>query len=242
MNEGGKIALNRLQVVLDEMQLWEQEIFEKEYADLNWYKGKQDKHVKEMEVARKKAGTGGVFICQLIEMYANAIVLVAVLTPPQKEIFEKVQAFVLQYRGASPTAMRNAVLTMPNTFPARERAFINKLADDLHLSLTWDEYDQEDQNLVTWRMPGALDEPLPEENNENGADGDDDAWEDADDDDEKEAREAVDRVLKKYKKAPVMDEGGEEDFERRHEASLKAKMDDWKKGYYEVGTYASNIL
>jgi hypothetical protein len=40
------------------MQIWEQEIFEKEYADLNWYKGKQSKHVKEMEIARKKAGNG----------------------------------------------------------------------------------------------------------------------------------------------------------------------------------------
>jgi 5'-3' exoribonuclease 1 len=44
--------------VLDEMQIWEQEIFEKEYVDMNWYKGKQTKHVKEMEVARKKAGNG----------------------------------------------------------------------------------------------------------------------------------------------------------------------------------------
>jgi hypothetical protein len=40
------------------MKIWEQEIFEKEYADLNWFKGKQPKHVKAMEVARKKAGLG----------------------------------------------------------------------------------------------------------------------------------------------------------------------------------------
>jgi 5'-3' exoribonuclease 1 len=58
MNENGKIITHRLQVVLDEMQIWEQEIFEKEYGDMNWYKGKQTKHVKEMELARKKAGNG----------------------------------------------------------------------------------------------------------------------------------------------------------------------------------------
>jgi hypothetical protein len=40
------------------MKIWEQEIFEKEYADLNWFKGKQPKHVKAMEVARKKAALG----------------------------------------------------------------------------------------------------------------------------------------------------------------------------------------
>jgi 5'-3' exoribonuclease 1 len=32
------------------MSHWEWEIFEKEYADMNWYKGKQVKHVKGMEM------------------------------------------------------------------------------------------------------------------------------------------------------------------------------------------------
>jgi 5'-3' exoribonuclease 1 len=155
-----------------------------------------------------------------------------VLTIAQKEIFEKVQAFVLQYRSSSSAILRNATLTMPNTFPARERTFINKLADDLHLSVTWDEYDEEDQNLVTWRFPGALDEPLPED----GVDDDEEGWEDEDD---KESREAVDRVLKKYAKAPVLPEDGEGDFDRRYEASIKSKMDEWKRGYYKVHVYST---
>lgn len=58
INESGTINTKRLQVVLNEMKLWEQEIFEKEYADLNWYKGKQAKHVKEMEAARKRGSLG----------------------------------------------------------------------------------------------------------------------------------------------------------------------------------------
>ena len=33
---------------------WEREVFEKEYADLNWYKGKQAKHMKEIEAAKKR--------------------------------------------------------------------------------------------------------------------------------------------------------------------------------------------
>lgn len=48
------INTKRLQVILNEMAIWEQEVFEKEYADLNWYKGKQAKHVKEMEMGRKR--------------------------------------------------------------------------------------------------------------------------------------------------------------------------------------------
>ncbi|EDQ98306.1 uncharacterized protein LACBIDRAFT_242223, partial [Laccaria bicolor S238N-H82] len=39
-NEGGVINTKRLQVILDEMTPWEQGVFEKEYSDLNWYKGK----------------------------------------------------------------------------------------------------------------------------------------------------------------------------------------------------------
>lgn len=40
------------------MAEWEKDIFEKEYADLNWYKGKQAKHVKEMETARLRNKLG----------------------------------------------------------------------------------------------------------------------------------------------------------------------------------------
>lgn len=50
--------MKRLQVVLDEMRIWEREVFEKEYADANWFKGKQSKHVHEMEMARRRTGLG----------------------------------------------------------------------------------------------------------------------------------------------------------------------------------------
>jgi 5'-3' exoribonuclease 1 len=58
INEGGVIKTKRLQVILNEMGDWEQEIFEKEYADLNWYKGKQAKHMKEIESAKKRQQLG----------------------------------------------------------------------------------------------------------------------------------------------------------------------------------------
>ena len=46
----GTINTGRLQIVLDETGQWEQEIFEKEYADMNWYKGKQMTQVNEMDM------------------------------------------------------------------------------------------------------------------------------------------------------------------------------------------------
>jgi hypothetical protein len=33
-------------------------VFEKEYADMNWYKGKQAKHTKEMEMGQKRSKLG----------------------------------------------------------------------------------------------------------------------------------------------------------------------------------------
>lgn len=170
------------------------------------------------------------------------------LTTSQRAIFDQVKAFVLEHRSPGSQAhQRKSRLTMPNLFPARDRTFINKLADDLHLTVTWDEYDDDDQNLVTWRFPGELEEPVPEtdpetENGvangnsedaaaENGEDDDDEAWEDEDDE---ESRAAVDRVLQKYTKAKVQQDDKEGDFDARYELSIQEKMAEWKRGYYKV--------
>ncbi|KAJ7717235.1 exonuclease II [Mycena maculata] len=216
MNESGKINTKRLQVVLDEMALWEQEVFEKEYADLNWYKGKQVKHLKELELGRKRSKL--------------------VLTRPQREIFDKVKAFVTENRNDRSTAM----LAMRNDFPARERKFITTLAEDLHLGLRWDEFDEEDRNLVTWRFPGALleEEAGADGGTQNGhqGEGDEADWEDVDnseDEEDPEGRAAVERVLRKYEKAHVVDDDEDGGFDARHERSLMEKMDEWKRGYYK---------
>lgn len=52
------IDTKRLQVILNEMADWEQGVFEKEFSDLNWYKGKQTKHVKEAEQKRNESQRG----------------------------------------------------------------------------------------------------------------------------------------------------------------------------------------
>lgn len=155
-----------------------------------------------------------------------------VLTRPQRDIFDKVKKFILENRrseSVSPSQMRAARLALPNTFPARERKFISTLSDDLNLAVAWDEYDDNDQNLVTIRFPGVGAEEAEDE----GAGDGEGEWEDVDEGDE-EGQEAVDRVLKKYAKAPVMNDDEEGDFERRHEQGVKEKMDEWKRNYYTV--------
>lgn len=52
------INTQRLQLVLDEMAQWEQEVFEKEFADINWYKGKQSKHTNPLENGNAKNHNG----------------------------------------------------------------------------------------------------------------------------------------------------------------------------------------
>lgn len=126
---------------------------------------------------------------------------------------------------------------MPNDFPARERAFISQLADDLNLAVTWDEYDDEDQNLVVFRLPNQAGTQNGGEADTNGdgvgSDDEDENWVDDSEDEDEEANEAVDRVLKKYGKAEVVEEE-EEDFDTRHERNVQEKMDEWKRGYYRV--------
>jgi 5'-3' exoribonuclease 1 len=128
---------------------------------------------------------------------------------------------------------------MANTFSARERKFISSLAEDLHLLLAWDEYDEEDQNLVTWRFPETMAEPIQEQNGTT-PDGDDGEWVDEEDEEEEESRIAVDRVLRKYERAPVLDDddGG---FDARYEQSIKEKMDEWKRTYYRVRSRLSRF-
>ncbi|KIK92026.1 hypothetical protein PAXRUDRAFT_601915 [Paxillus rubicundulus Ve08.2h10] len=132
---------------------------------------------------------------------------------------------------------------MPNTLPARDRSFISTLSTDLHLSISWDEYDDKDQNLVTLRLPGSMEDQVPDLPNGDDANGDEDdegQWEDVSEEEDEESRLAVDRVLKKYEKAPVMDEEEGGGFDARHEKSIKDKMDEWKRGYYKVGNGTSH--
>lgn len=144
------------------------------------------------------------------------------MKPSQRMIFNQVKTFVLEYRSTPSSELRNVELSMPNVLSAGERAFLTNLAQDLHLTLSWDEYDDEDQNLIVLRFPGVLESPLDDEDSESDSQG------------ETEATAAVDRVLRKYDKAKMLMENDETDFDSREELRLKQKMDEWKRTYYLV--------
>lgn len=178
-------------------------------------------------MARNRRGLASIFFHS--DLMTTQVVEI-VLSKAQRDIFKKVKAFVMEKRVGS-LASRTAKLSLPNVFPAKDRTFITKLSADLHLSVAWDEYDDEDQNLVTWRFPGAFDDDDDEV--VEGESADESGWEDAEDDEE--AIAAVDRVLKKYEKANVTDSDDEGSFDERHERMVKERMDRWKRDYYRVG-------
>ncbi|KAG7094057.1 hypothetical protein E1B28_007676 [Marasmius oreades] len=159
INQAGIINMSRLQSILDEMATWEQEVFEKEYADLGWFKGKQSKELEKLEQARKNKGL--------------------ILTPEQRELFERVRAFALTKMNQDGEKLR-----IINDLPAKDRTFLATLAENLNLDAAWDEYDDDGNNLLVLSLPVEEEES----------------------DDEVSAAEseaAIHRVLNKYAKAPV---------------------------------------
>ncbi|KAJ6450152.1 exonuclease II [Mycena sanguinolenta] len=233
INDGGVIEKKRLQVVLDQMGRWEEEIWEREYADRNWYRAKQAKYAPGDEAARQggrgrhgRRGRGGKLANGNGMPNANdKNKSTLVLAQTQRTIFEKVKAFVETHTTTSQR--RNAVLTLANTFPARDRVFLTNLAEDLHLGVRWDEFAVVPRDDVIPRE----DPPASDSGSQDDSDADPEDSEDESDD--PEALAAIARVLKKYESAPIFDEEEGGGFDAREEERRRAKMDEWKRGYYE---------
>ncbi|KAK7056414.1 exonuclease II Exo2 [Paramarasmius palmivorus] len=183
VNDSGVINMPRLQRILDEMATWEQEVFEREYADMGWFKGKQSKELEKLEQARKNKGL--------------------ILSPEQRELFEKVKEFVLTKK-----AQDGEKLKIINQLPARDRTFMATLAEDMNLDAAWDEYDDDDNNLLVLSLPTKEDDESSED--EVAA---------------AESEAAIHRVLNKYTRAPVS-------APKDPTKAMNDKMAEWKREYY----------
>lgn len=141
-------------------------------------------------------------------------------------MFTQIKKFVLDGRNLTPTKAREVKLSWVNNFPARDRQFLIRLADELKLILSWDEYDEDDQNLTVLRLPiSAIPPPSRLEN----GDAKEDSSEEEVDGGEA-GRAAVDRVLHKYSGVKTLEEQG--DFDQRYDVALRQRMDEWKGDYY----------
>ncbi|GAA5976131.1 hypothetical protein JCM10908_005393 [Rhodotorula pacifica] len=156
LNEHGSLNTKRLQLVLNELNVFEREQFEHEVADIGIGGGRNDRHggghrhrgaKKHAEVKVDKAQQRG---------------LLAV-SESQKEIADKITTFVRTHLPNLP-ASASEQLQFPNDFAShRDRRFLSDMCDALKLYVTFDEFDDDDENVVTVKFDQALIELAREE-------------------------------------------------------------------------------
>ena len=194
LNELGVINLDRLGVLLDGLSDVEYRFFEADVQDAKWFKGKQmeRKDVMAKEEKRQKKA-------QLS------------ITPAQKTIFKQVKKFVNNRAADQP----EATLDLASILPARDRKFVEELADDLHLQWRTVQTDDGSRRLQL---------SFPERKNVANAEDDDD--------DDEEAQLALMRVVKRYENAKVT-EMSTDDVKEAAEQQYQERFRNWKDKYYK---------
>ncbi|GAA6005367.1 hypothetical protein JCM11491_002675 [Sporobolomyces phaffii] len=252
INEHGRLNVERLQLILNELGVFEREHFEYEFADSNWFKGKQGgggsskakgKHMdKAIETARAKGKL--------------------VLTEKQKTLFTSLRSFVLDSLSSPLDKALAATVQFKNDLSAKDKRFLSDFADQLKLVVTYDDFDAHGNNLVTVKFDEHLLRLAREEEDEEDRisteeeEGDESSEAEEigivhlnlngeveriakqkkvqkGDKDDSEWEGAIKRVLAKYEKAEVAKEFNEEEFEREMEREIEEKMVTWKSDYYK---------
>ncbi|KAF1346022.1 XRN 5'-3' exonuclease N-terminus-domain-containing protein [Delphinella strobiligena] len=189
INEAGVINMDRLALLLDELSHVEYRFFEAENADASWFKGKQMGKEDVMERTRNKGGQ-------------------VVMSTAQKDIFGQVR----QYVNSRPADASQEPLALPASLPARDRKFVEELAESLHLQWKSVADEQGERHLE------LSFHPRPEHD-------------DSDDEEDEEAHTALLRVMKRYDKAQIVDVSAEE-AQRQMEKKYEEKFNSWKDQHY----------
>jgi 5'-3' exoribonuclease 1 len=193
INEGGSINMERLALLLDELSHAEYRFFEAENSDASWFKGKRLEKEDVMERTKRKG--------QLV------------ISSEQRDIFKGVKTYV----SSRPASGASTPHNLPTTLPARDRKFVEELADSLNLQWKTVE-DGEGNRHMQLNFPVTAGQP-----------GDD---EDTPDEDDEEAQLALLRVLKRYENAKIVDVDADE-AQARMEQKYEEKFQAWKDKYYK---------
>ncbi len=196
INERGVINIKRLALLLEALSDVEYRFFESEIADEFWFKGKQMGKVDVMEKGGKDRKRPGPLS----------------MSSPQKDVFKEVKNYVNK-RSNKPSDLKMP-FDLPSNLNARDRKFVQDLAEDLHLKL---------QNIVDDDGDRHLQLEFPEKLEE---DEENEAVED------EEASIALLRVLKRYDNAKVVDVTPEE-VQERMDKQYEEKFQGWKDKYYQ---------
>lgn len=190
INEEGVINLKRLGILVEAMSGFEHRFFEAEFSDAQWIKSKQNGDDGSLELQQKPREL--------------------TITSAQKDILKKVKQYVLNRPGKG--AERKPLDFSP-TLPARDRAFVERLADELRLPWSTNESEAGDRFM-------RLQLPQPQNDDE-----------ESEEEDDEEASMAIHRIIRKYEKAKV-EEMSPEEAQRAAEEKYEAKFREWKDNYY----------
>ncbi|KAF7596557.1 hypothetical protein BBP40_000957 [Aspergillus hancockii] len=187
INEQGVINMERLGMLLDGLSDVEFRFFEAEYSGERWIQAKKNGGEDDSESqARPQSLT---------------------ITPAQKNLLKEVKKYVLNRpeKAAEPKP-----LDFKPTLPARDRKFVEQLADDLRLPWTTVP-DEHGERFIRVQFPANQDEDSEEE--------------------DEEASMAVQRIIRKYENAKVQ-ELSAEDAQKAAEKKYEEKFQEWKNKYY----------
>ncbi|PLN77665.1 XRN 5'-3' exonuclease N-terminus-domain-containing protein [Aspergillus taichungensis] len=187
INEGGVIQMDRLGTLLDGLSDVEYRFFEAEYSDAGWIKAKRNAAEGSSGVQEKPKGL--------------------TITAQQKTMLKDIKKYVLN---RPEKAEQTNPLDFPPTLAARDRRFVEQLADDLRLPWTTVP-DEHGERFIRLQYPER-------------------EGEDSDEEDE-EASMAVQRIIRKYENAKV-EELSAEDAQKAAEKKYHEKFQEWKDKYY----------
>ena len=195
INERGIINMSRLALLLEELSHVEYRFFESESADENWFKGKQMEKVDVMEKDGRRNRKGPLS-----------------MSSPQKDLFKQVKKYVSR-RNNDSSAPKTS-FDLPLNLNARDRKFVQELAEDLHLQ--WKSVaNDEGEKYLQLDFPSKLQ-----------GDGD------AEDEEDEEASIALLRVIKRYDNAKIVDVTAEE-VQEQMDKKYEEKFQTWKDKYYK---------
>lgn len=197
INERGVINMERLALLLDDLSDVEYRFFESENADAAWFKGKQMGKIDVMEKDGKERKRRGPLS----------------INSPQKEIFKQVKEYV--NRRSTESSDPKTSLDISSNLNARDRKFVQDLAEDLHLKWKSVVNDNGDRHL-------QLDFPETLDGDEENEDVEDE-----------EASIALLRVLKRYDNAKIVDVTPEE-VQEQMDKKYEEKFRGWKDNYYKT--------
>lgn len=192
INEGGVINMQRLGLLLDELSHVEYRFFEHDNQDASWLK---DKSVEKKEDVMQKVKRKGNIV----------------MTTRQKELYQNIKRYVNSRAAAGGDVVP---LDLPSTLRAEDRAFVEDLANNLHLQC---------RSLVDGDGNRHLHLTFPDK-----AEADN-----SEDEDDEEAQNALLRIFKQYDRAKIEDLSAE-DAQNKAQAKYDAKFVEWKDKHYKA--------